>query len=401
MTSYRYKALDHDGNWVKGWLDAIDALDLDNRLRRVGLDLVHYRQSRNVRLTPFQRRVRRQALIQFCIHLEYMTRAGVPILEGLLDYQNGIDNTPFQSTIAGLIDAIKGGHTLSQALEKYPKVFDPLFISMIRVGEQSGHLDTVFRDLTDALKWQDELVARSKKILIYPIFVGITVLGALVFLMTNLVPQMVIFIRDLGETLPFHTRALIAVSDTFSDAWHFMVGIPLAFALLIHRAAHISPTVRFHIDKLKLLMWPTGSILRKLILARFSAYFALMYRSGISILESLAISEQLTGNAVFGNALRNVRQRIEQGAGLTASFESTGLFPPLMIRMLRVGENTGELDEALHNVSYFYGREVKETIDKMQSMIEPVLTLVLGAITGWLMLAVLGPIYDVISKVRI
>jgi type IV pilus assembly protein PilC len=165
-------------------------------------------------------------------------------------------------------------------------------------------------------------------------------------------------------------------------------------------AAKSNPAVAYAMDDLKLRVPYVGPILRKIILSRFASSFAMMYRSGITVLDAIRSSEEIVGNRPLENALRAAGQQIAEGKGLSAAFTDVGLFPPLVIRMLRIGENTGALDRALLNVSYFYNREVKEGIDRVQAMIEPAMTVLLGAILGWVMLSVLGPIYDTISKMK-
>jgi type IV pilus assembly protein PilC len=163
----------------------------------------------------------------------------------------------------------------------------------------------------------------------------------------------------------------------------------------------LRPGLQYHVDKLKLHVWPTGPILRKIILARFANTFAMMYSSGITILDCLANSRDLVNNQVIARSMEQVIREIEAGKNLTQSFQHTGIFPALVIRMLKVGEATGQLDLALLNVSYFYDRDVKDSIKKVQVMIEPTMTIILGVLLGWVMLSVLGPIYDIIGKVQI
>ena len=160
------------------------------------------------------------------------------------------------------------------------------------------------------------------------------------------------------------------------------------------------PRVRYRVDDVKLRAWLIGPILHKIILARFATFFALMYSSGITVLECIRLSEQIVANTVVEGGLQRAGKLISEGQSVTASFQTVGIFPPLIVRMLKVGESTGSLDKALRNVSYFYNREVKESIEKVQTMIEPIMTVILGAILGWIMLSVLGPIYDTISKIK-
>jgi type IV pilus assembly protein PilC len=172
--------------------------------------------------------------------------------------------------------------------------------------------------------------------------------------------------------------------------------LPIAGKLIIAS----SPEMRYKFDKLKLDLWLTGPILRKIILARFANTFAMMYGAGIGILECIANSRDVVNNLAVARSLEDVTHEIETGKNLTQSFQNTGMFPPLVIRMLKVGETTGSLDKALLNVSYFYERDVKESIKKVQVMIEPAMTIILGALLGWVMLSVLSPIYDIIGKVH-
>jgi len=236
--------------------------------------------------------------------------------------------------------------------------------------------------------------------MIYPAFVGTVVLAITFFLMIYLVPQLVGFIKGMGQDIPIQTRMLLATSAFFVDYWYAIAAAP--FVLFgAYRVALISnPGLQYQLDNLKLHVWPTGPILRKIILARFANTFAMMYSSGISILDCIANSRDLVNNQVIAKSLQNVMQEIESGKNLTQSFQQTGIFPPLVVRMLKVGEATGQLDQALLNVSYFYDRDVKDSIKKVQVMIEPTMTIILGALLGWVMLSVLSPIYDIISKVK-
>jgi type IV pilus assembly protein PilC len=165
-------------------------------------------------------------------------------------------------------------------------------------------------------------------------------------------------------------------------------------------AIKTNPAVEYAVDRYKISMPLVGPILRKIILSRFAASFAMMYASGITVLDAIRSCEEIVGNKALEQGLRNAGQQIAEGKNLTAAFQEVDLFPPLVIRMLRIGENTGGLDTALLNVSYFYNREVREAIGKLQAMIEPALTVVLGLVLGWVMLAVLGPVYDAISKMK-
>ena len=244
-------------------------------------------------------------------------------------------------------------------------------------------------------------MAKAKTVIMYPAFVGVVVIGVMLFMMLYVVPQMVDFIREMGQELPIHTRALIAFSSFLTNHWWWAVPLPGVIVMLIQLQARRSDSFRYTVDGWKLRVWYVGPILSKLIMSRFASYFALCYGAGLDVLASLRISEDIVGNEVVKESVKNISAEIADGKTLSASIESTNMFPPLVVRMVRMGESTGLLDNALHNVSYFYDREVTESIDRLKAMIEPAMTVVLGAIMGWIMLSVLGPIYETISNIGI
>ena len=397
---YSYKAIDPWGKSVTGRLEAVNLFDLEQRLARMELDLVGGAPASDMSRLLGGGRVSRQDLINFCFHLEQLASAGVPLMEGLADLRDSIENPRFREVVSGLIESIQGGHNLSQALADYPYVFSKVFVSLVRSGEQTGKLADVLKSLAESLKWEDELAAQTKKLMMYPAFVGSIVLVVTFFLMIYLVPQMTGFIRNMGQDIPLQTRILMAVSGFFVSYWWALVAAPFVAWGALRAAIKTNPGVAYTVDRYKISMPLIGPILRKIILSRFAASFALMYSSGITVLDAIRSCEEIVGNLPLERALRKAGQQIAEGKNLTAAFQDLGLFPPLVIRMMRIGEATGNLDTALLNVSYFYNREVRESIAKVQAMIEPALTLVLGAILGWVMLSVLGPVYDSISKMK-
>ena len=399
MPQYIYRAMDAAGQVLPGNMDANNEPDLELRLGRMGLDLIDCRVTRQ-KVIAVRRVITRTDLINFCFHMEQLTGAGVPILEGLNDLRDSMDHPRFREVITDLIESIEGGLQLSEALSAYPDVFDLTFTSLIKAGEQSGKVAEVFKNLSDSLKWQDELAAQTKKIIMYPAVVAVVVTGVTFFLMIYLVPQLTAFIKNMGNELPLHTKALIFVSNIFINYWYILLALPVIAFFGGREWLKRSEQARYAFDAFKLRAWMVGPVLHKIILARFATFFALMYASGITILECIRLSEGIVGNRVVAAGLQRAAQLISEGQGVTAAFQNTGIFPPLVIRMLKVGEATGSLDGALRNVSYFYNREVKEMIEKVQAMIEPAMTVILGLLLGWIMLSVLGPIYDTISKIK-
>ena len=396
---YDYKAVSVEGKMAYGRLDAINLVDLEMRLKRMNLDLVNG--------TPIQHRalfggqkVPRPELINFCFHLEHLTRAGVPILEGLTDLRDSVEHPRFREVMAGLIESIEGGQTLSQAMADHPDIFSQVFTNLIRAGESSGRLPDVLASLTESLKWEDELATHTKKLLMYPAFVATIVLSATAFLMVYMVPQLKLFVKNMGQALPLHTQVLFFVSDLLVDYWTIFLLLPILALVAGQLILRSNPLARTRLDGFKLHLPVVGPILQKIILSRFANTFAMLYASGIPVLESIRTTQQIVGNRVVQKALERVEQSIREGQNVAGAFRDVGMFPPLVVRMLRIGESTGGLDKALLNVSYFYNRDVKESVGKAQALIEPILTLFMGALLGWIMLSVIGPIYDVISKIK-
>jgi type IV pilus assembly protein PilC len=397
---YTYKAVSPEGRMLVGRIDALNLVDLEMRLRRMELDLVSGEPVSHRTLFA-SGGVPRREMIHFCFHLQQLVRAGVPVIEGLTDLRDSLEHPRFREVVASLIEAIEGGQTLSQAMDGHRNVFNAVFVSLIRAGETTGRLPEVLQSLNESLKWEDELASQTKKMIAYPAFVGVIVLAASFFLMVYMVPQLKMFVTNMGQVLPTQTVVLFFISDLMVDFWYVLLLLPALLALGVRVLLHTNPLARFRFDGVKLGLPFVGGILRKIALSRFANTFALLYASGIPILESIRTTQDVVGNLVIRRGLERVEQLIGEGQNVTAAFHATGFFPPLVIRMLRVGENTGALDDALMNVSYFYNRDVKESVARVQQLIEPLLTVVMGALLGWIMLSVLGPVYDVISKIKV
>ena len=384
---------------VLGRLEAINLIDLEMRLKRMDLDFINGDPVKQGGLMN-RGKITRQELINFCFHLEQLARAGVALIESLTDLRDTVDNPRFREILAGMIESIEGGKTLSQAMAEHPQTFDEVIVSLIRSGEETGALPQVLANLLESLKWQDELAAHTKKLVMYPAFLGTVVVAITLFMMIYLVPKMAGFIRSMGQDMPTQTKLLIATSSFFVNYWYVVIGLPIVIAAIVTFLVQTNFKARYGFDQFKLKIPYIGDILRKIILSRFASVFAMMYSSGITILDSIKATEDVVGNLVIKEGLQRVGGLIAEGQNVTVAFQNVGIFPPLVLRMLRVGENTGALDTALTNVSYFYNRDVRESIERVQSMIEPVMTVTIGLILGWIMMAVLGPIYDIITKMK-
>ena len=401
MSFYRYKGVDARGRMKKGKMSASNGADLEIRLRKMGLELISYKINRSPDLRLPLRRVKKRDLILFCFHLEQTLRAGVSILESLQDLRDSADNPRLREVCASMLESIEGGKTLSEAMREFPDAFSEVFINLIRAGEQTGDLGSILDRLGANLKWQDEQASMAGKLIIYPVFTGTVISAVVFFLMTYLVPELLAFVRTTGSELPAHTVLLITVSGGFTDYRYLILSAPPLLAILVVIGAKTSPGFRLALDRFKLSAPLVGPVLEKLILARLSGLFAMMYTSGITVIDCISAAERSAGNLVIEKAMNSIGSAVSDGNSLADSFAASGLFPPLILRMIRVGETTGALALSLENVAYFYTRDVRESIGRLQSMIEPIMTLLLGVIIGWVMFSVLGPIYDLITDLGV
>ena len=398
MALYQYRATSLEGQINKGQIEALHELDLEAQLKRIDLLLVSAKvlksRQRIVKHMP------RREVIDFFFQVEMLVRAGVPMLTALGDIRDEAESPASRDLSSGLFEKIEAGATFGEAVAAYPGVFSATNISLIRSGEVTGQLPDVLKEIVRSLKWQDEMASTTKKLLMYPSFVLVVIGGVVFFLMIYLVPQLVGFLNNMGQTIPLQTRLLIGLSSFFVNYWWLILSVPPVLVMLTLSLSAAFPGVRYKLHQMQLNIPYVGPVLKKMILARFADTFALMYRTGIPLIEGLVYCQEISGNVVIQQAIGRARERVINGASLSESFAAEMLFPSLVIRMLKVGESTGALDSALSNISYFYTRDIDESVGKVQAMIEPALTVVMGLILGWIMLAVLGPIYDTIAKMK-
>jgi type IV pilus assembly protein PilC len=398
MPLYEYRAAHDDGRIAKGRIDALHETDLEAQLKRLDLALLSAKtiakHANAVKSMP------RRDVLGFLFQLEMLVRAGVPILDSLADMRDASDTPAGRQLSGGLFEKIEAGATLGEAVGAFPGVFTETVINLIRSGEVTGQLPDVLKEIVRSLKWQDEMESQTKKLLAYPAFVMVVIGGVVFFLMIYLVPQLIGFLSNLGQEIPLQTRLLIGLSGLFVNYWWAILTVPplLVFGVLSLSAAY--PALRYKLHEMQLAIPVIGPVLKKLTLARFADTLGLMYRTGIPLTDGLVYCEKISSNVVIQSSIRRARDRVLTGTAISASFAAEQLFPPFVIRMIKVGESTGALDQSLANISYFYSRDIDESIARVQAMIEPALTVVMGLILGWIMLAVLGPIYDTIAKMK-
>jgi type IV pilus assembly protein PilC len=401
MPEYKFRTINESGKIKSDTMIASNAMELEKRLNSMGFDLLSYAEQSKVSKSFLRRkRISRRELINFTFHIEQLMKSGVPLLDSLRDVRDSMDYSHFTDVLQTIIDDIEGGKTMSLALSAHENIFDKVYVTLVRVGEETGRLPEVLNDMAETLRWQDELASHTQKILIYPIIVSVVVLSVVSFLMIYLMPQLIPFIKNIGGTIPMYTQILIVTSKIFVNYWYIILATPVIVYYAIKYSARNNIKVRTRIDRMKLKIWLFGPLIMKVKLARFASYFAMMYSSGITVLDALRISEDMVDNVVLSNSIREARNKISDGTQISESFSGTGVFPSMIVRMLKIGEDTGAMDEALLNVSYFYNREVRESIDKIEPAMVPALTIVLGFIMMWIMMAVLGPVYDAVAGIK-
>tara|TARA_B100000614_G_scaffold249827_1_gene259245 strand:+ start:297 stop:1502 length:1206 start_codon:yes stop_codon:yes gene_type:complete len=399
VPAYRFRALDGAGAIVRGSLEAASEPDLETRLRGMRLELVScVRRPAATALPILRHGVSTAELIQFCIHMAQLDRAGVPLLDALADIAEATPSARLRGVLRQVRDDVHDGALLSAALARHPGMFDAVFTGIVAAGEETGDLGQSFARLETHLKWVRDVTVKVGRALRYPAMLLIALAAVIAVMMGYLVPRLVEFLVLQQVELPPVTRALIGASDFLADyGWLVGAGVA-ALAVAVYATTVVSQPFARLIDRWKLRLPVIGTARRKIALARFTHFFAIMFGSGIDVLRCLRTSERVVANRALQAALADVRHEVENGLPLSQALADSGAFPPLVVRMFRVGEESGRLDEALENVAYFYDREVDESVGRLVGVIEPAMTAVIGLMLLWIVLAVFGPLYDNLSQ---
>ena len=398
--TFNYKAVNTSGRSIKGEMMADNELDLESKLKALGLDLVDSREVQAKKPSMFSK-IKLKDMIVFCLHMEQLERAGVPLHEALADARDATDSTRLHNVLASVYETIKSGETFSAALAKHPAVFNDVFVGLIAAGEKTGNLQESFHNLSEHMKWASELQRKVKKAMTYPIILTVVLSGVIAILMLFVVPKMVDFIINQGFAIPIHTRALIAFSKFFGEYWYLIFSLPIALSMLLFAIYKMSEPFAYRFDRFMLKTPVFGKVINKINMARFTHFFAVMFNSGIDILDSLVAGRKVVGNRVLKEAIDLVHRSVMDGNRLTESIKMSSQFPNLVVRMFKIGEDSGNLGEALDNINYFYKREVNDAVDGMIALIQPAMTVVLGAMIFWVIAAVFGPLYDSFSKMKL
>lgn len=398
MEKYKYRAMDDTGRPVRGVLSAANETDLFTQLQAAGLELIDCSilSAKKGLLSGglFATKITIRDLIQFFIHLRQMQAAGIPILDSLADIRDTADNDSFRDVVSTMYRDLSEGSSFSESLSAHPRVFTPLYISLISAGEENGDIKGACDQLVTYLKWVDSMQTRVRKATRYPMFLLVAVIVTVVVMMAFVVPQIVGFISSLDQELPFSTRSLMATSDFFVDYWWLIISVPTVVTVFGIILVQTSETFAYRVDAIILKMPIMGSLVRKINIARFSQTFGALFSGGIDILKALDSASNTVGNRVLKRALDNVAEHVKSGDPLSEGLNKSQEFPSMVVRMVRVGEESGNLTAVLDQVSEFYTSDVDEEIEKVIAMIEPSLTGLLGGMILWIAVGVFGPIYS-------
>lgn len=398
MTYYQYTAIDQLGRQQRGCMDVPSEQSLVECLQQQELELLTYKLGQP--LFRRQPRVNSAVLIVFCIQMEQLLQAGVPLLQAIAELAEQSEHKGLRAALRILYRDLEAGRLLSQAFQAQANIFPPLFGQLVDAGERTGQLSEIFGHLTRTLSWQAELLAQIRRGLTYPAVLCVMVAVAAYVMLTFLVPQMASFLQGLGQELPWSTRLLLTLSDGVMayGGWLLLVMVLLVGALIL--IVRHSPKAALLLDQCLLKIPVFGRLLHQLVLARLCRFLGLMYQTGIPLLQALEWCQPLLQQRVMALALADVHQRVQAGESLTSSFKATLQFPPLMLRMLSVGETTGALDRMLLQLAAFYDREVQSQLQTLLRLLEPALTISMGLMLLFLMAAVMLPVYDSFSSLR-
>ncbi len=369
-------------------------------LREMDLYLVDAKPERTSSLLYIYitRPVKRRELINFTLHLSTSIGAGIPILQSFEDMEQQTTNKSMRKAVQVIMEDLRGGSSLSDALSRHPHIFSDVYVSMVKAGEASGSLDKVLQRLISFLEWQDSLASEIKRASIYPTTVLVAILILMSVLLGFVFPRILPVIQRLNAPLPFITRAVMTAADIVRYGWYWiLLGIASFFVLV--RILKASEGGLLILDAIKLRLPVIGGLIEKICLSRFSHHLGILLRTGVDITQSLSIAERVVGNAVIAQAVGEAREKVIQGGALWRSLQETGVFPPLVIRMIFIGETTGTMDSTLEKVTGFYDREIPSTVKKLIAVLEPLIIFFLAAVVLIVALSIFIPLYGTLGRV--
>jgi type IV pilus assembly protein PilC len=397
LEKYKYRAINESGRPIRGVLSAANDSDLYKQLKDAKLELIDckkIKKSSGVLSISFLQKIRVRDLIQFFVQLQQMQNAGIPLLDSLADIRDTSDNSMFRDIMSEIYRDVSEGSSFSEALSRQPKAFSNLQVSLISAGEENGDIKESCRQLVVYLKWVDRMQTRVRKATRYPTILLIAVVATIVVMMAFVVPQIVGFIESMDQELPFATTSLMATSDFFVEYWLYVLTIPVIVFFALSALRKVSEGFAYQLDSLVLRLPMMGELIRKINIARFSQTFGALFAGGIDVLKALDAASLTVGNRVIKESLNMVEQYVKEGDPFSTALNKSGQFPSMVVRMVRVGEESGNLTVVLDQVAEFYTNDVDEEVEKVIAMIEPSLTAALGVMILWIAVGVFGPVYS-------
>lgn len=401
--TYEYSVRDRTGKIVSGKLEAESQSAVASKLKQMGYAPISISQQKagmktELKIPGLGGKIKMKDLAVMSRQFAVMINAGLSLLRALTILAEQTENKALSRILADVRNDVETGNALSSALAKHPKAFPPLMVNMIKAGEIGGFLDSVLLQIAENYEAEVKLRAKIKSAMTYPVVVFVIAILAVVGMLLFIVPIFAAMFTDLGGKLPAPTRVLVFLSGAMK------IGAPIGLVGLIAFVAtwgkvKQKSAVRNVVDPLKLKLPIFGGLAQKIALSRFSRNLGTMMRCGVPILQSLEIVSATTGNVVLERAIRDVQDSVRNGESLARPLENHSVFPPMVVQMMSVGEDTGALDTMLHKISDFYDDEVEATTEALTSLIEPLMIAVLGSIIGAMIIALYMPIFSVFNLI--
>ena len=410
MATYIYQAKKDPQNTVEGRIEAQSEREAIEKIRLLGLVPISLRED-NVAavelalpqvMVPAGKsgvRLTSREITIFSRQLASLLKSGVPILRSLVIIRDQATSRKLKSIVQNIYKEVEAGSVFSSVLAQYPRVFPALFIALIRAGEDSGALPEVLFKISDYRAKQEEVVSRFKMAMVYPALMAFVGIGTVVFMLTFVMPRLTKLYQDMGQGLPIPTKILIAVSSGLAQGWVWALVIIVASIVIVQRYS-LTKAGKITYSVIQLNLPLLGSLVLKSELARFSRTLELLLRSGISILRAINVTIPVLDNEIIKSQLSASYKELEQGGSLGRSLKNSKIIPPFMTNLLIVGEETGKLDDALTEIASSYERDTEEAIRMMASLLEPLMILVMGIVVGFIVVAMLLPIFEMNMMVR-
>jgi len=380
MARYDYNAVDDYGRKARGTMSSPDEKSLRDQLAGMGMHLVSNRQvAESSGRALFKKRIERADLIDFTYHLKTLLGAGVSLVIGLSDVAEQSTNLEFREVLRDIRRNVQSGANLSGAFALHPDVFPEVFVSIMRAGEVTGNMDGALSDLNRFLTWQEELGKTIRQATYYPMTVVGMVSGLIVLLFTFVFPRFLSIFKGAAIDLPLPTRVVITISEFFRDFGLYALAV-LVLGFIALRLYGRTEAGRLRVDGWKLKIPLVGEVIRGIEMSKFSHFTASLFRAGVEMTQTLAVVEKVMGNRVLAAVVRQAREELIAGGGLSVALRKSGEFPPMVLRMVSAGESSGNLDDTLDNVSAYYDKEVPAIVKKTFAILEPAMTILLALV---------------------